>query len=90
MSVCESSTIAVGYICCSCLQTQVIEGIVQHRAVVVIVDSIAALARADFSSHAGGSGSGRQGMVDRQEALGLVSVLGTRGWELSLQMVWES
>ena len=41
----------------------------------VIVDSVAALARADFSSHAGGAGSGRQGMVDRQEALGLVRVL---------------
>ena len=52
-------------------------GIVNQRAVLVVVDSIAALARAGDpppeGSGGGGWGSGGRGtLVDRQEALGQV------------------
>jgi len=58
------------------LQSQVMEGIVQHRAVLVIVDSIAALARGgDFGSGVGAGRGGHQAMMDRQEALGMVRVV---------------
>ena len=55
-------------------------GIVQHRAVLIVVDSIAALARTEFGVAGSGSRAGggfpnhqQPGIVERQEVLGLVA-----------------
>eukprot|EP00955_Chlamydomonas_euryale_P013661 147003-Chlamydomonas_euryale.AAC.2 len=48
-------------------------GVIQHSACLVIVDSVAALARADFGGAASELGGGGGSIMERQEMLGSVA-----------------